>query len=243
MDAMRLGGAESSLMPDTLFRATKTPGVHVRHRARCPAAFDADGWCRCEPGVPRPATPSRHQRTGVVAYLPASGRGAQPDRRRKQGQRRDQRGGGPRGHPLGALGTVDRRRHKRRNRERPQGWPLQRDDAGRLPAILGELDRGGVRAPAGGRDRRGRVSGVGRQPGQTGPVTGVHRNPLRHVELPGVAEQPRLRIADAAGAEALLAALDADDQVLFALAFYAGLRRARRSPACSGATSSSTATG
>jgi integrase len=54
----------------------------------------------------------------------------------------------------------------------------------------------------------------------------VSRNPLRHVELPPNDERPRLRVAPAREAAALLDALDDADRVPYAIAFYAGLRRA-----------------
>src|SRR3954464_381020 len=53
----------------------------------------------------------------------------------------------------------------------------------------------------------------------------VPRNPLRLVELPPNDEKPRLRVALAPGAAALLAALEPEDRVPYAIAFYAGLRR------------------
>jgi integrase len=51
------------------------------------------------------------------------------------------------------------------------------------------------------------------------------RNPLRLIELPPNNEKPRLRVAFAAEAEQLLAALAHEDAVSYAIAFYAGLRR------------------
>jgi integrase len=54
----------------------------------------------------------------------------------------------------------------------------------------------------------------------------VSRNPLRLVELPPNDEKPRLRVAFAREAAQLLAALDPADAVPYAIAFYAGLRRA-----------------
>jgi integrase len=51
------------------------------------------------------------------------------------------------------------------------------------------------------------------------------RNPLRRVELPPNDEKPRLRVPFAAEAEQLLAALEPEDAVPYAIAFYAGLRR------------------
>jgi integrase len=50
-------------------------------------------------------------------------------------------------------------------------------------------------------------------------------NPLRQVELPPNDERPRMRVALAPEAAALLAALEPEDQVPYAIAFYAGLRR------------------
>lgn len=54
----------------------------------------------------------------------------------------------------------------------------------------------------------------------------VPRNPLRLVELPPNDEKPRLRVAFAPEAAALLAALEPEDRLPYAIAFYAGLRRA-----------------
>jgi integrase len=54
----------------------------------------------------------------------------------------------------------------------------------------------------------------------------LERNPLLGVELPQNDERPRTRVADAEEAVALLATLSAPDAVPYALAFYAGLRRA-----------------
>lgn len=54
----------------------------------------------------------------------------------------------------------------------------------------------------------------------------VERNPLAGIELPPNDEKPRTRVADADEASALIAALDPADAVPYALAFYAGLRRA-----------------
>jgi integrase len=54
----------------------------------------------------------------------------------------------------------------------------------------------------------------------------VDANPLLGIELPPSDEKPRERVADAEEAAALLAALAPEDAVPYALAFYAGLRRA-----------------
>ena len=51
------------------------------------------------------------------------------------------------------------------------------------------------------------------------------RNPTRDVELPPGDEKRRLRIADPAEAALLIAALDPDDAVPYAIAFYGGERR------------------
>src|SRR4051812_3257703 len=53
----------------------------------------------------------------------------------------------------------------------------------------------------------------------------VPRNPLRLVELPPNDEKPRMRVALAPEAAALLAALEPIDRLPYAIAFYAGLRR------------------
>jgi integrase len=54
----------------------------------------------------------------------------------------------------------------------------------------------------------------------------VERNPLLGIELPPNDEKPRTRVANAHEAAALIGALDPADGVPYALAFYAGLRRA-----------------
>src|SRR3954452_6583278 len=54
----------------------------------------------------------------------------------------------------------------------------------------------------------------------------VDRNPPLAVELPPNDEQPHMRVCTAEDAAQLLAALEPDDQVPYAPAFYAGLRRA-----------------
>src|SRR3954451_11607707 len=51
------------------------------------------------------------------------------------------------------------------------------------------------------------------------------RNPLRLVETPPNDEKPRLRVALAHEAAELLAALEPEDRLPYAIAFYAGLRR------------------
>ena len=53
----------------------------------------------------------------------------------------------------------------------------------------------------------------------------VARNPLRLVELPPNDEKPRLRVALAPEAARLLAVLEPEDRLPYAIAFYAGLRR------------------
>ncbi len=54
----------------------------------------------------------------------------------------------------------------------------------------------------------------------------VESNPMVGIELPPSDEKPRERVADAEEAAALLSTLDPEDAVPYALAFYAGLRRA-----------------
>ena len=53
----------------------------------------------------------------------------------------------------------------------------------------------------------------------------VERNPLRLIELPPNDEKPRMRVSLAPEAAALLAALEPEDSLPYAIAFYAGLRR------------------
>ena len=66
----------------------------------------------------------------------------------------------------------------------------------------------------------------------------VARNPARDVELPPGDEVKRLRIADPAEAAQLIAALDPDDALPYAIAFYGG-PAVPSSSASSGPTSTS----
>jgi hypothetical protein len=58
------------------------------------------------------------------------------------------------------------------------------------------------------------------------------RNPLRLIELPPNDERPRLRVAFAAEADRLLAALEPEDAVPYAIAFFAGTSPLRDTSAC-----------
>ena len=53
----------------------------------------------------------------------------------------------------------------------------------------------------------------------------VPSNPMKAIELPPNDEKPRTRVAPLEEAEQLLAALEPDYRIPYALAFYAGLRR------------------
>ncbi len=118
-----------------------------------------------------------------------------------------------------------------------------------LRAHASEAADPGVRRAARQGDHRGRLAALGRPAQRGGAVSRsrianqlsvvsaiygwasrptrqlVPRNPVRDVELPPNDEKPRTRVAPLEEAEQLLAALEPDDQVPYALAFYAGLRR------------------
>ena len=99
-----------------------------------------------------------------------------------------------------------------------------RDHRGRLAALGRPAQR---RRGSRGRGSRTSVSVVSAIYGWASRPTRrlVPRNPMRGVELPPNDEKPRTRVAPLEEAEQLLAALEPDDRVPYALAFYAGLRR------------------
>ena len=140
-------------------------------------------------------------------------------------------------------------------RRRGKGKPYSRDDDRELPALVASRAAARVRPDGRRGDQRGRVADVGRPAQPRGLSRSrianhvavassiyawalspsrrfVTRNPLRLVELPPNDEKPRLRVALAPEeAEQLLAALEPEDRVPYALAFYAGLRRVGDPPA------------
>ena len=231
------------------WRSTRTPSVYVAHSRRCPADGDPEARCRCKPswrGRGRdPATgkpvwsKARKDRGEVLVWLGSRRKGA--DHLAELAAR---------GPTLGSLGDewldgVERGRIGRRrgrgkaysdttiasmrrrwaNKVRPefgdrfageltemdwQRWIDQLAREGLSRSSIAQLISlaSGIYAWASAPSRRL-----------------VERNPLRLVELPPNDEKPRMRVAFAPEAAALLAALDPEDRVPYAIAFYAGLRR------------------
>jgi integrase len=233
------------------WRKTRWPGVFVAHQRSCPAEIDETGRCRCTPSFRgrrrNPATgatewqqPVTKDRNEVLAWLGAS-RAAAPSVRAAARRARTFESLGDEW-----IAAVEAHRiSRRRGRGKPYSDTTIADYARSYrnflrPAfgsvIADELDE---RAWQQWIDQ---CSGAGlsrlRIAGHVAVASAIYawalapmrryltHNPLRHVDLPPNDERPRLRVAPAAEAAALLDALDAHDRVPYAIAFYAGLRRA-----------------
>jgi integrase len=229
------------------WRSTKTPGVYVAHRSGCPAR--TGGRCRCAPawrgrrhnplsGRPEWQKPVVTDRNEVLNWL-AAGRAAGPQARLA------------RAHPTfqaigdawldGVLeGRIARRRGRskpyspttladyRRSYQhflRPEFGPMVAEEISELEWQMW-IDRLASEGLS-----RSRIAS------QVAVASAIYawaitptrrfvtRNPLRLVELPPNDERPRLRVAFAPEARDQLAALEPEDRVPYAIAFYAGLRR------------------
>ena len=240
------------------------PGIYVAHSTDCPAYADAAARCRCNPswrgrrrhpvtGKPEWQKPVVKNRAEVLAWLARRARGRRapaPSSRRAARSSRtlaDQ-----------WLDGVERGRIGRR---RGKGKAYAETTILAHAPLAGVPRAAGVRPAA----RRARSpSSTGSAGSTSSPARAssrstiakhisvasdiyawasapsrrlVPRNPLRLVELPPNDEKPRLRVALAPEAAALLAALEPEDRLPYAIAFYAGCA-ARRSTASSGTTSS-----
>ena len=236
-------------MPE--YRKTRTTGVYVRHQSRCPAADRESARCRCKPSFRgRRWDPSerRHvwsgtfrERSEVLHWLAAAAKGKQAIE--------EQRAAGPTFSELATewlagvkSGTIGRRKGRKgvgystttlEGYERSLRHVLIPEFGARLAAEIedGEwqgwvdrLSRQGL-----SRSRIANHLAVARAIyGWASRPTRrlVPRNTLTGIELPPNDENPRTRVADAEEAAALLEALEPADRVAYALAFYAGLRRA-----------------
>src|SRR3954454_21283066 len=231
------------------WRSTRTPSVYVAHARSCPAHADAEARCRCKPSwrgrrrdpVSGKPTWSKtmKDRGEVFVWLGSVSKGADhlaelaargPTfgslgdewldgvERGRIGRRRG------RGQPYSET-TIASMRRRWDNKVRPefgdrfageltemdwQRWIDQLARQGLSRSSIAQLISlaSGIYAWAAAPSRRL-----------------VERNPLRLVELPPNDEKPRLPVAFAPEAPALLAALDPEDRVPYAIAFYAGLRR------------------
>jgi integrase len=232
------------------WRKTRFPGVYVSHSTRCPADADPSARCRCSPswrgrrrhpvtGKPEWQKPVVKDRAEVLAWLAAADAGSQ--------HLRELAARGPLFEDL-ALQWLDGVEHGRIGRRRGRGKPyaettvlamarslkyhLLPEFGPRYASEISELD---WQAWIDKLARRGLArSTIAKHISVASDIYAwaaapsrrlVSRNPLRLVELPPNDEKPRLRVALAPEAAQLLAALDPEDRVPYAIAFYAGLRR------------------
>lgn len=238
-------------MPE--YRTTKTPGVFIRHRKACPTTDRPQARCRCTPSYrgrrhsPTTGRPewskTYRSRDEVLTWLGAVKRGQTAITARSAAGRTleslytewmaaAEAGQVASNHKGRRYSDTTLKGYKSRWKDiqaefgaRPaagiteaewQHWiervaadkKLSRSSLRNLVALASTIYKW-----AGSRVRRDQ--------------TGVTINPLRHVELPGRPEQPRERVCTPDQADQLLAALENETERLpYALAFYAGFRRA-----------------
>lgn len=231
------------------WRKTRFPGIYVAHSTSCPANADPDGRCRCKPswrgrrwdaanGKPVWGKSTKN-RGEVLAWLGAAAKSA--DHLAELAAR---------GPTCGSLGDewldgVERGRiGRRRGRGKPYSdttiasmrrrWDYKvRPEFGEcFAAELTEMDwqRWIDELARTGLSRSSIAQLISLASGVYAWASApsrrlVERNPLRLVELPPNDEKPRMRVALAPEAAALLAALEPEDRLPYAIAFYAGLRR------------------
>jgi integrase len=232
------------------FRKTRTPGVYVSHSTRCPASEDPAARCRCSPswrgrrrnpvtGKPEWQRPVVKNRGEVLSWLGAAGTGG--DHLAELAAR------GPTFELLGDK-WLDGVEHGHIGRRRGRGkaysdttiegmrrsWIyLVRPEFGpRIASEITEIDwqRWIDELARKGLSRSTIAKHVSLASNIYASASApsrrlVPRNPLRLVELPPNDERPRLRVAFAPEAAQLLAALEPEDRLPYAIAFYAGLRR------------------
>lgn len=233
------------------FRKTKTPGVYVRHQQCCPTAAQAGARCRCTPSY---RGRRRHPVTGKPQWSRSSGDRAEiltwlaAARIGGEAVRAEASAGvsfgelGARwlaGVESGAIGKRRGRKGARYSDTTVAGYRrslngVLREEFGSLPAASIEEVEWQMWADRLSREGLSR-SRIANHLAVASAIYGwasrptrrlVPRNPTLAVELPPNDEVPRTRVARAGEAAELLAALVPDDQVPYALAFYAGLRRA-----------------
>src|SRR3954447_16792622 len=252
----RVGSQSTSPPPNegamSSYRKTKTPGVYVSHEQHCPRANGDDrSRCRCMPSfrgrrrhpvTKRPGwSPSMKDRAAVLTWLNAAAKGGEAVQ--------EAVAAGPTFRKLGRLwlegvenGSIGKRRGKKGSAY------SETTLAGYKRSLINQLDEEFGPRPAAEivevewqmwADRLAR-EGISRSRirnhlAVASAIYGwaarptrrlVDRNPTLAVELPPNDEQPRMRVCTAEEAAHLLAALEPDDQLPYALGFYAGLRRA-----------------
>ena len=231
------------------WRKTRWPAIYVAHSTSCPAYDDAAARCRCKPSwrgrawdpvakkpIWQKATKSRAE---VHAWLAAMGKGAEHlAELAKVGPTFETLGeqwldGVERGHIGRRRGrgkaysdtTIEGMRRSWRYRLLPEFGPRIAEEITEIDwqRWIDELARSGLSRSTIAK-HVSVASGI--YAWASAPSRRlVPRNPLRLVELPPNDEKPRLRVALAPEAAALLAALDPEDRLPYAIAFYAGLRR------------------
>jgi integrase len=233
------------------WRKTSTPSVYVAHQQRCAAFRDEHARCNCAPSWrgrrwnplnrrsewQKPVTKNRSE---VLSWLGAGKKGTSHLRERASAGRTFESIGDEwiagvaagrigrrkgRGKPYTATTVADYARSYT-NFLRPEFGPMPADDIAEVEwqMWIDRLSREGL--------SRFRITT------HVAVASAIYawaivpsrrlatRNPLRLVELPPNDEKPRLRVAFAPEAERLLDVLEPEDQVPYAIAFYAGLRRA-----------------
>src|SRR4051794_14229531 len=232
------------------WRKTRTPGVYVAHSKNCPAFDDGKARCRCTPswrgrrrnpftGNPEWQRPVVKNRAEVLAWLSAA-------RDNKQ-QLLELAARGPLFEELAAQwldGVEQGRIGRRRGRGKPYAETtiaaMRRSLRYHVLPVFGQMYASEITEIDWQRwidklARRGLSrSTIAKHISVASDIFAwasapsrriVTRNPLRLAELPPNDEKPRLRVALAPEAAALLAALEPEDRVPYAIAFYAGLRR------------------
>jgi integrase len=231
------------------WRKTRYPGIYVAHSKACPTYENVGPRCRCRPSWRGRAWDSAHRRavwsrssnsrSEIVAWLAAVSKGA--DHLAKLAKL------GPTIESLGEQwldgverGHIGRRRGRGKAYSdttiegmlRSWKYRLKPEFGPRIAEEITEIDwQRWIDALA--------RSGLSRSTiaKHVSVASGIYawasapsrrlvlRNPLRLVELPPNDEKPRLRVALAPEAAVLLAALEPEDRLPYAIAFYAGLRR------------------
>src|SRR3954467_14932053 len=231
------------------WRKTKFPGIYVAHSKSCPAFADAAVRCRCKPSWRGRAWDSAAKRAvwskasksrgEAMAWHAAMTKGA--------GHLAELAKVGPTFESLGeqwldgvGRGHIGRRRGRGKgssdttiaSMSRSWRFRLKPEFGPRIAEEITEIDwqRWIDELARSGLSRSSIAKHVAVASGIYAWASApsrrlVPRNPLRLVELPPNDERPRLRVALAPEAAALLAALEPEDRLPYAIAFYAGLRR------------------
>ncbi len=229
------------------WRKTRTPGVYVSHSTRCPAFDDPAARCRCTPswrgrrrhpvsGKAEWQRPVVKNRAEVLSWLAAGEVGDVS--LAAQGPTFEQLGD----HWIEGVeaGQIGRRRGRGKaysdttieGMRRSWIYLVRPEFGPRIASEISELD---WQRWIDGLTRKGLSrSTIAKHVSLASNIYAwasapsrrlVARNPLRLVELPPNDEKPRLRVALAPEAARLLALLEPEDRLPYAIAFYAGLRR------------------